>query len=121
MSKIELRLPLKEKWFNMTKAGIKSEDYREMNEYWQRRLFTKDAIEHLEDCKNRCGGCIHVDYLDFKKFDFNVMTLGYPSRNDNSRILKLEHKGIEIRRGNPDWGAELNKIYFVILHGAIIK
>ena len=27
-----LRLSLKTKWFEMTKAGIKTEDYREINE-----------------------------------------------------------------------------------------
>lgn len=100
-----LRLSLKTKWFEMTKAGIKTEDYREINEYWQKRLFTKDSIEHM---------------LDFKRFDCNVMTLGYPKNGDTERILKLEHKGIEIRTGNPEWGAEPNKLYFVILHGKII-
>ena len=115
-----LRLSLKKKWFDMTKAGIKTEDYRELNEYWHKRLFTKDAIDHMEDCHDNYGGCIHVNDLDFKKFDCNVMTLGYPSNDDTERILKLEHKGIEIRTGNPEWGAEPNKLYFVILHGAVI-
>ncbi len=78
----------------MTKSGIKTEDYREINDYWQKRLF--------------------------KDFKFNIMTLGYPKSTDTDRILKLEHKGIEIRTGNPQWGAEPNKLYFVILHGKII-
>jgi len=30
----DLRLSLKTKWFKMTKAGIKTEDYREINDYW---------------------------------------------------------------------------------------
>jgi len=49
------------------------------------------------------------------------MTLGYPKSTDSERILKLEHKGIEIRDGNLEWGAEPNKLYFVILHGDILK
>jgi len=49
------------------------------------------------------------------------MTLGYPKSNDTERILKLEHKGIEIRTGNPDWGAEPDKLYFVIKHGKILN
>lgn len=57
------------------------------------------------------------NYFFSKKFDFNTMTLGYPKSGDTERILKLEHKGIEIRTGNPDWGAEPGKLYFVILHG----
>ena len=34
-----LQLSLKTKWFKMTKAGIKKEDYREINEY--PKSFTK--------------------------------------------------------------------------------
>ncbi len=56
-------------------------------------------------------------WIEFKTFDTNTMTLGYPKSGDTERILILEHKGIEIRTGNPDWGAEQNKLYFVIKHG----
>lgn len=56
----------------------------------------------------------------FAEFDCNVMTLGYPKSTDTDKILKLEHKGIEIRTGNPEWGAEPNKLYFVIMHGDIL-
>ena len=45
-----LRLSLKSKWFEMTKAGIKTEDYREINEYWIRRL-TNCKID-LTEAKN---------------------------------------------------------------------
>lgn len=33
-----LRLSLKKKWFEMTKTGIKIEEYREINKYWVQRL-----------------------------------------------------------------------------------
>ena len=59
--------------------------------------------------------------LILKKFTTNTMTLGYPKTGDTERILKLEHKGIEIRTGNPDWGAEPDKLYFVILHGSLVE
>lgn len=108
-----LQLPLKTKWFEMTKAGIKTEDYREVNDYWLKRLceitwFAEADFEFGDVC------------YKFKKFDFNIMTLGYPKSTDIDRIIKLEHKGIEIRIGNPDWGAESGKLYFVIKHGKII-
>lgn len=41
--------------------------------------------------------------------------------NEEKRILTLENKGIEIRQGNPEWGAELNRLYFAIKHGKIIN
>lgn len=121
-----LRLSLKTKWFEMTKAGIKTEDYREINHYWVKRLMTKkyNAIYPIEE--EAIDGIIkHPDpnYLvknHSKKFYFNLMTLGYPKSGDKERILKLEHKGIEIRTGNPEWGAEPDKLYFVVKHGAVL-
>lgn len=104
---MNLQLSLKKKWFEMTKAGIKTEDYREITLYWSRRLV--DGFEGF-----KAGG---LPKEKFKKFKTNTMTLGYPKGTDTERILKFEHKGIEIRTGNPDWGAEPGKLYFVILHG----
>ena len=60
-------------------------------------------------------------YKIYKDFERNTMTLGYPKSGDTERILKLEHKGIEIRTGNPEWGAEPNKLYFVIKHGGSVE
>ena len=108
-----LQLSLKSKWFEMTKAGIKTEDYRELTEYWFKRLC---EITWFGESDFAWGDV----YYKFKKFDFNKMTLGYPKSTDTERILKLEHKGIEIRTGNTEWGAEPNKLYFVIMHGAIL-
>ena len=127
-----LQLSLKSKWFEMTKAGIKKEDYREINEYWFKRIIFnhkkvfKYCTGHEWDscqCRDEYIKLI-IDrkrtMIAAKPFDCNVMTLGYPKSTDTERILKLEHKGIEIRTGNPEWGAEPNKLYFVIMHGAIL-
>ena len=66
------------------------------------------------------GDKLKRSMIGFKPFTTNTMTLGYPKSTDAERILKLEHKGIEIRTGNPEWGAEPNKLYFVIMHGTIL-
>ncbi|BAP30116.1 uncharacterized protein CHSO_1079 [Chryseobacterium sp. StRB126] len=113
----------------MTKAGIKTEDYREINEYWIKRLTDNDIDLTVDEIN--AGLCALRDgYTEdhvyncygfwFKPFSINTMTLGYPKSTDTERILKLEHKGIEIREGNPEWGAEPGKIYFVIKHGKVI-
>lgn len=139
----DLRLSLKSKWFEMTKAGIKTEDYREITPYWAFRLFNKidknginkissvhwwnGYLTYSENNKYVCGfkNKESIDYINnsfgFKHFNQNIMTLGYPKSTDIERILKLEHKGIEIRTGNPEWGAEPNKLYFVIKHGVILE
>lgn len=121
-----LRLSLKRQWFEMTKSGIKTEDYREINPYWIIRLFNiknlhnldiDDFVAEFESHRNEYGFSERYG----KKFKFNVMTLGYPKEGDTERILKLEHKGIEIRTGNPEWGAVPGKLYFVIKHGNICQ
>lgn len=127
---MNLQLSLKTKWFEMTKAGIKTEDYREINQYWFNRLvFKKEmVIKYLQldiedkeyfsiQLQNIVKNDLYKKMIAFKPFSTNTMTLGYPKSTDTERILKLEHKGIEIRTGNPEWGAEPNKLYFVILHG----
>ena len=133
----ELRLSLKKKWFEMTKSGEKTEDYREVTPYWAARLFNKKHKHMTVDfwkgymgrslCDNgrqRRVYCLDDGQIEhcirefgLKPFTSNVMTSGYPKSSDTDRILKYEHKGIEIRTGNPEWGAEPGKIYFVIMHG----
>ena len=115
-----LQLSLKKQWFDLTKSGIKTEDYREITPYWVTRL-----VNHFSNYSN----LIYQPHLvlagrssvEFKKFDSNIMTLGYPKSTNTERILRLEHKGIEIGYGRPEWGAEPNKLYFVIKHGELLK
>lgn len=116
-----LQLSLKTKWFEMTKAGIKTEDYREITPYWIRRLLDKDVFtnpncEKFMNWFNNMPKGLTLNHV-INKYKTNTMTLGYPKSTDTERILKLEHAGIEIRTGNPKWGAEPNKLYFVIKHG----
>ena len=117
-----LRLSLKSKWFEMTKSGIKKEDYREINSYWIKRLtsdFSWDMNKYPLKL-NEHKEVMNKGSMKPKEFGCNVMTMGYPKSTDTEKILRLEHKGIEIRTGNPEWGAEPNKLYFVIIHGAIL-
>jgi hypothetical protein len=130
---MNLQLSLKKKWFNLTKSGEKTEDYREIKLYWIKRLINlgefsdNDLIgEFLSDIEKPLIRHKNLDELisyyniSFKKFNNNTITLGYPKKIDSDKILILEHKGIEIREGNPEWGAEPGKLYFVIMHGVII-
>lgn len=126
-----LQLSLKKKWFEMTKSGVKTEDYREITPYWFARFF-KDGHKNKHLRKEACDNLSRPTsaskwnfdngfYFKFKEFNNNIMTLGYPKSTDTDRILKLEHKGIEIGTGNPEWGAVEGKLYFVIKHGKILR
>ena len=114
-----LQLSLKQKWFELTKSGIKTEDYREINDYWKKRLLNFSAL-YEPACVVTFFKTKNIN-LYLKKFKTNTMTLGYPKSSDTERIIKLEHKGIEIRTGNPEWGAEPDRLYFVILHGSVVE
>lgn len=127
---MNLFLPLKEVWFNMTKSREKREDYREITGYWCSRLllyngkqiskaeWTAFLSEYFNpEDPGYLNEVIQKHFITFKPFSFNIMTLGYPSNTDFNRILKYKHEGIEIRTGNQEWGAEPNKTYFVIKHG----
>lgn len=108
----KLQMSLKGVWYEMTDPDKKREDYRLITPYWISRLTKKGSnfsVSHAEDG-------IEID-ATFKPFKINVMTLGYPKSGDESRIKRFEHAGIEIRTGNPEWGAEPGKLYFVIKHG----
>ena len=129
----DLYLPLIRKWYDMTTVGIKNEDYREITPYWCMRLLELDEetermvwLELIEDLANPnrkhedVYQCLSFFGARFKKFDHNIMTLGYPKKGDPERTATFKHAGIEIRTGNPDFGAEHGKLYFVIKHGEML-
>jgi hypothetical protein len=135
---MNLQLSLKTKWFEMTKSGVKKEDYREITPLWCNRFlvynnetkpqkfwdeFLTSNRFDLFDIKSHWNFKYYFEakVIQFKTFDYNIMTLGYPHKGQLHRILTLEHKGIHLRYGNPEWGAEKGKIYFVIKHGNIIE
>jgi hypothetical protein len=131
-----LQLSLFKEHFDKTKAGIKKEDYREINAYWCNRLLLQRGKPQTKAFWERCYiglfkenakstlkkffECQIIHQITAKPFDKNIMTLGYPKSTDKDRVLELEHKGIEIREGNPEWGAEPGVLYFCILHGEIL-
>lgn len=129
MSQKTLNLHVTKKWFDMTKSGLKTEDYREINDYWVRRLieFDKDVeADVLDDFINNLRNCrknseypsiILADYgASIKFFGYNCVLHAYPKKTDTSKRLLYYHEGIEIREGNPENGAEQGKIYFCIMH-----
>ena len=121
-----LQLSLKKQWFDLTKSGVKTEDYREITPYWAKRFLKyNDRVMSTNFWASLLIGKEFIEMffedISFVNFDSNIMTLGYPKSTDTERILKLEHKGIEIGYGKSEWGAEPNKLYFIIKHGQIIK
>ena len=98
-----LTLSLKKQWFDMIKSGEKKEEYREIKPHYEKRF--------LEPISSRLF--INGD-TGVKPFDRLVFTLGYPKAGDTERRLTFKNPKIRIGTGNPEWGAEPGKNYFVI-------
>lgn len=125
-----MHLTLKKKWFDMIASGEKKEEYREIKPYWVKRLlWLFDEMDSLEideltnDLKNpirfKNYDEIYRHFVcDTAYFKTVTFTNGYAS---NAPRMVIESKGIEIKEGNPDWGAEPGKHYFVISLGNIIS
>lgn len=106
-----LTLSLKKKWFDLIKAGIKKEEYREISDYWKKRLFSNKVF-----CKGVCEICNAKKCPKeiFNSYEHLIFTLGYPKADDSSRRLVFKNPRIHIDYGKPEWGAEPGKMYFVI-------
>lgn len=81
-----LHLVLKHKWFEMIAAGVKTEEYREMTDYWKKRIFDKWT---------------EIDYVVFHRGYTNV-------------TLKCFLQFVTIGLGKKSMGAEDGKVYYVL-------
>ena len=105
----------------MTQTGEKPEDYREITEYWAKRLTKgcndKGAVRELMyNIKNNIGINYLLTLIDFNEGYYSEaeLTLGYPRKDDNTRRLIKQIDSITIGFGNPKWGAPTNRPVFII-------
>ena len=87
-----LHLVLKKKWYEMQERGEKTEEYRELTEYWRKRLIDQETLR----VKPYTHVCFHY---------------GYTQRCFINRI-----DSITIGMGLPEWGAPTYREVFIIKH-----
>lgn len=97
-----LDLPLKAVWYLMIESGEKTEEYREIKPYWNKRICkcvfaTKNMCE-----KDKCKYCKEYTHVRFR--------YGYTKR---TMLFKLD--SISIGKGNPDWGAPDYNVFILKL------
>ena len=88
--KRNLTLIVKKRWFDMYTSGKKREDYREIKDYWRKRLMTENG--------------------KFKEFDNVIIQNGY-GKNAPKLIYKYRYTDIGI--GDKDLGSP-DKECFII-------
>jgi len=83
----------------MIESGEKKEEYREINNHWKSRLMQYSLRYGVRD------------YV-FKPLDEVRFSYGYTKKTMTYKI-----DSITIGRGNPDWGAPLDRDVFIITLG----
>lgn len=93
MTKV-LRLPVKAEYFNQIKVGTKTEEYREVKEYWGKRIV--------------------------KEWEEVWITLGYPSSSEQVKIIKFKWTGYEIKKiTHKEFGNKEVEVYAIKLEERI--
>ena len=104
-----LKMTLKKKWFDMILSGEKTEEYREIKQYWKTRL-----VERV--CTDEEKGI----YNDMCREDFTHVEFKNGYQKDAPTML-MELVGIKVGQGVEKWGAEKGVNYFCIFLGRIVE
>ena len=99
---MKLYLTLKKKWFDMILSGEKTEEYREIKPYWEKRLMEE----------------VFGGIRSFKNFKSIVFTNGYGGHRPS---FEIEIDCMGIGKGFKDWGAEQGVEYFVLKLGKVLE
>lgn len=89
-----LKLTLKKKWFDLIKSGLKTEEYRDIKPYWDKRLMSGQTF----------------DKVSFKN--------GY---SQSAPTFEIELKGIRCGIGRPEWGAPQDKPVYILQLGQLLE
>lgn len=86
-----LHLTLKKKWFDMIKAGVKKEEYREVKPYWSTRLMNDNPIAGTTSMKQfdiirfRNGYSPDSPVIDVECLDVGISSTPKPEWSDNAQ------------------------------------
>lgn len=103
-----LHLTLKKKWFDMIDSGEKTEEYRELKDYWKKRLGY-----YYEPGDGSENGYFDEGFRE-PFFTHILFKNGYQK---NSPKMTFVISDYFIREGNINWGAESGLNYFVFILG----
>ena len=116
-----LHLILKKKWWDMIESGVKTEEYRDVKPYWEKRLIDYKRLkeyylEHREELAIKRVLFPHRPVIEniteaFKRDYTHVcFHLGY-----TSTTMTFEIDSISIGKGNPEWGAPKEDVFIIKL------
>ena len=88
-----LHLILKRRWYEMIESGEKTEEYRDINHYWTKRICGTDVLRDA----------VTTEYTHV------IFHYGY-----SNRTMEFWIESVTTGRGNPEWGAPEDKDVFII-------
>jgi hypothetical protein len=91
-----LHLTVKKKWFDMELSGEKTEEYRAMTPYWEKRLYHK----------------LYPRIMQYREYDTVQVRNGYAK---NAPVFERECLGVTAGMGNPEWGAPDYPVFIIKL------
>lgn len=115
-----LYLPLQKEWYEMIESGVKTEEYREIKTYWEKRLLEYDKM--INFIKKNMNEIIVRRVLNYPLIDFaKVFSKDYKyvrfSYGYTKRTMTFEVESIRIGKGKYEWGAPIDKDVFIIKLG----
>jgi hypothetical protein len=102
-----LHLPLKAKWYEMIESGVKTEEYREIKPYWEKRLLKYGDVWGSRKDVIRIN---KKSMLLFRHYDVVKFSYGY-----TKRTMTFEIESITIGKGKPEWGAPTEDVFIIKL------
>ena len=105
-----LELVLKAEYYDLIDKGIKLDEYRDITPFWRKRICQYQCVCKMKDV---CKANINChDAGVWCKHSIVTFHRGYTK---TKMRFKIEH--VFVGFGNPEWGAEPGKKYFVIKLG----
>lgn len=106
-------MPLKRQWYEMIERGEKTEEYREIKPYWEKRLLDYAGIQRDFEMLALFLLGKTVNPLDYPRGYTHVcFSYGY-----TRRTMTFEVKEITIGKGKHEWGAPTYREVFIIKLG----
>ncbi len=115
-----LDLSLTYHWYDEIEAGRKKEEYRELKQFYFKRLYLDWHLNLEQGCYKGCDEfafnpkeCVLCKKFVAFPYDYVIFHRGRFSPT----TMLVQCDGIRIGYGREDWGAERGKPYFVIQLG----
>lgn len=119
-----LNLVLKHKWYDMIDRGEKTEEYREIKPYWEKRLLDYKGLsayyeEHYKEIRIKQLFFPHRQPIEdichafFRGYTHVRFSRGYRA----AQTMTFTVEDIDIGKGNPEWGASEDRPVFIIKLG----